>query len=102
MIKHPWTDEETALMLDHWYRGLPATAIAPLIGRTRGAVLGHIHRLGAQRKDMGREKPKVTKRVPAARVVAPVRYGSWSEENLTERWADRKERLRRERAQQTA
>jgi hypothetical protein len=102
-VSKPWTEEETATLLAYWYRCLPATAIAPLLGRTRSAVLARLFRLGEQRKSWGREKapPKVRERV--ARVAAPpVRYNGWSEESLTEKWADRKERLQRERAQQTA
>jgi hypothetical protein len=103
MTPNYWTEEETTALLAYWHRGLTATDIAPLIGRTRGAVLGMIFRLGAQRHNWGREKAAPKTRARAAREKVPaVRYNGWSEESLTEKWADRKERLQRERTQRTA
>ena len=86
-----WTKEETAAVLEYWRRGLTASTIAPLVGKTRSAVLGKIGRLGEQRD-------------PQGRVEAPIKVcrKSWSEDNLTEKWADRQERLRRERSQRVA
>lgn len=101
----PWTDEQVAQMLDYWSRDLSAGAIAPLVGKTRSSVMSKLFRMGVLKRPRSQAKDLVAARkavAPSARDAESMRHNSWSEERLTEKWADRKERLRRERAQQAA
>lgn len=96
MKRHSWTPDDDEAILDFWNRKWSAGMIAQRVGKTRSAILGRLYRLGVLGKPRDQRAPRV--RIPRE-PISRSGYRNWSEENLTEKWADRKERLRREREQ---
>lgn len=94
--RRKWTAEQDDVILEYWARRWSAGMIAQQVGMTRSAVLGRLYRLGVLGKPRDQRAPR--ERFPNA-PPTPKGRGAWTEESLTEKWADRKERLRREREQ---
>ncbi len=44
MSDRPWTENDIARLKEMWLDGDPASSIARILGRTRNAVLGKVHR----------------------------------------------------------
>ena len=97
MVGKPWTPEQDEEILAFWYRRWSAGMIAQHVGKTRSAILGRLYRLGVLGKPRDQRVPRV--RVSQSDTTHRGGFRNWSEESLTEKWADRKERLRREREQ---
>ncbi len=51
-----WPDEIAKCAVEGWIKGLSATQIASLVGKTRSAVIGKLHRLGF----IGSRDPEIT------------------------------------------
>lgn len=58
MMQPPWTAEETQTALKGWYEGLSASQIARQIKRTRNAVIGKLHRIGAPKRAAAHITPR--------------------------------------------
>jgi hypothetical protein len=55
-----WTEEARKELVERWMAGESATYIAKILGTTRGAVMGKLHRLGVLRqrdKALGGPRP---------------------------------------------
>ena len=95
-----WTAEEDERLLTMWARNWSASIVAAKLGRTRSSALGRLHRLGALNPSREATTPKIhAMRLPVNASPGNRHRYSWSEEALTEKWADRKARLAKERAQ---
>jgi GcrA cell cycle regulator len=57
-----WSDEEKRLVAKSWRQGLSASQITQLVGNTRNAIIGLIHRLGLSRpREPRQDRPKPSK-----------------------------------------
>ncbi|QDH50422.1 hypothetical protein [Caulobacter phage KcrB] len=97
-VARAWSEEDDAVLLKDWARGRSASVIGMRLGRSRCAVLGRLYRLGALNED---RKAVAPERLPAHRPFGNKHASKdlWTESLLTEKWADRKARLAKERAQ---
>lgn len=67
-----WSDEDTRTMREMWKAGATARMIGNALGRSRNAVLGHIHRKGYNH--MARAVPQApVVRTPIVREPTPVK-----------------------------
>lgn len=85
-----WTETMISEAISMRERGLSSAVIAERIGMTRNAVVGKLWRIGVRGGDV-----VITSQKKASRRGGSV---TWSEEKLTETWADRKIRRAQERA----
>lgn len=79
-------------LLSLWSDGTSGGRIAQIMGLTRNSVMGKLNKLGALstgRQSIDRFSPN---KVQTAR-PNPAR-STWSEESLTEKWADRKKKAK--------
>ena len=51
MIKE-WTEEEISLLINLWTQGKSGSEIGKILGRTKGSVIGKIHRMNYTRKSI--------------------------------------------------
>ena len=56
-----WTDDEDKLLIQLWAAGKPSTYIAPVMGKSRGAIMGRISRLRQAGADL-KARPRPPKR----------------------------------------
>ena len=85
-IRKDWSTEEIERLKELWVAGRSIRIIARELGRTPGSTVGKLNRLGLLGGDRVTStftpKPKNAK-------------NSWTDERLTEKWADRKKRKTR-------
>lgn len=87
----PWPTDQVEVLRRSWAAGLSAGRIAPLVGRSRSAVLGklkRLHLLCGDRTTALAVVPSPTPRRPRSQPT----HQTWSDARLTEKWADRKKR----------
>ena len=79
----PWSYAHNALLRELW-ETTPASKIAPLVGRTRNAVIGRAHRLKLAPKRFltGNRTKSVPKRTPHARKMTNQRPTSLADKNV--------------------
>ena len=87
-----WSESDFALAVEMRANGFSSAMIALKIGKTRNSVVGKLYRCGVKPGD-------ITHAYRIGFRAKPNRSESrtWSEENLTETWADLKARLAAER-----
>ena len=95
----PWADEDfTNEVLRLWKAGKSGGKIAQMMGLTRSSVMGKLNRLGVLNADRAvvdrfpanKFKPGQSKPMPR----------TWSDQALTETWAERKKRRANEQRHQ--
>ena len=45
-----WSDQEVAFLIEKWALGISASNVAKMLGRTKGAVVSKVERLGLNRE----------------------------------------------------
>ena len=45
-----WSDQEVAFLIEKWALGISASNIAKMLGRTKGAVVSKVERMGLNRE----------------------------------------------------
>lgn len=70
-----YTDQDDAIIKEHWIAGTFIKEIAALVGRSEGSLKGRIRRLGLERRKLGKnmqtnKKSKEPYKRPAERLIA--------------------------------
>jgi GcrA cell cycle regulator len=77
----PWDEERTARAVQLWQDGKSASEIGRIIGATRNAVIGKLHRMGHRRGRQAPPKPKRNRPQPLT---------SWKKSTKAERTPPRR------------
>ncbi len=94
----PWGDEgRTEELLSLWKAGKSGGKIAQMMGLTRSSVMGKLNRLGVLNAD----RAVVDRFPPNTKVQGKNKSPkTWSDQALTETWAERKKRRANEQRHQ--
>lgn len=82
-----WTEERVKMAMAMRYSGMSMSQIALSMNVSRNSVAGAFHR----------ERKRINKPKPAAKVRVNSHLMTWSDENLTESWAEYRLRKQAER-----